>query len=89
MPARGLPPTGHAALCRPRSELRVEPLHPANRAQIALTPHYQAELNRDAEEKFLSEHVTPYLPRFAERLATAAPEGGHHAALARILMQIG
>ena len=49
----------------------------------------QAELCRDAEAKFLYEHVTPYLPRFAERLATAAPEGGHHAALARVLMQVG
>ena len=49
----------------------------------------QAELCRDAEAKFLADHVTPYLPRFAARLAAAAPEGGHHAALALILMQVG
>ncbi len=48
----------------------------------------QAELCRDAEAKFLKEHVTIYLPRFAERLAAAAPVGGHHAALARVLMQV-
>jgi hypothetical protein len=49
----------------------------------------QAELCRDAEAKFLTEHVTPYLPRFAERLAAASPPGGHHAALARVLTQVG
>ena len=49
----------------------------------------QADLCRDAEAKFVEQHLTDYRPRFAERLLAAAPEEGYHAALAATLLRVG
>ncbi len=45
----------------------------------------QARICREAEEELLGQHVHPYLSRFAEKLARAAPPGGFYASAARLV----